>query len=82
MLFSFAISDLVLKEFLELSEKQAFQKVKESFEIVKKVNGTFVTLFHNKILSNYGEWRGWKYFYEQVLQLTSVQKESENKGNK
>ncbi len=80
--FSFAISDLVLRESLELSEKQAFQKVKESFEIVKKVNGTFVTLFHNKILSNYGEWRGWKYFYEQVLQLTSVQKEPENKGKK
>jgi hypothetical protein len=80
--FPFSISDLVLRESLELSEKQAFQKVKESFEIVKSVNGTFVTLFHNKILSNYGEWRGWKYFYEQVLQLTSVQKEFENKGKK
>lgn len=80
--FSFSISDLVLRESLELSEKQAFQKLKASYEMVEKVNGTFVTLFHNKILSNYGEWRGWKYFYEQVLQLASVQKELENKGSK
>ena len=80
--FSFSISDLVLRESLELSEKQSFQKLKASYEMVEKVNGTFVTLFHNKILSNYGEWRGWKYFYEQVLRLASVQKELENKGSK
>jgi hypothetical protein len=55
-------------------------EIKESLEQVKKVNGTFVTLFHNKLLSNYGEWRGWKYFYEEVLQLASVSKESIKRG--
>ena len=78
--FSFSISDLVFKESLALSKRQAFLEIKESLEQVKKVNGTFVTLFHNKLLSNYGEWRGWKYFYEEVLQLASVSKESIKRG--
>ncbi|WP_139958414.1 polysaccharide deacetylase family protein [Flavicella sediminum] len=67
----FAVSDHVLKERLGLSEKQALRKIKEIHTHVKKVDGTFVTLFHNELLSNYGEWKGWKHFYEQVIVLVN-----------
>ena len=36
---------------------------------VKKVNGTFVTLFHNEMLSDYGVWKGWKGVYGDVLDM-------------
>ncbi|MFC2110582.1 polysaccharide deacetylase family protein [Bacteroidota bacterium] len=64
-----AITDYVLRDRLGLSEKQALRKVQEIFKNVKSVDGTLVTLFHNELLSNYDDWRGWKHFYEQVISL-------------
>jgi hypothetical protein len=66
----FSVTDRVLNSGLSLSPKQALEKVKTIFNSVKSVNGTFVTQFHNEMLSNYGEWEGWKHFYEEVVELT------------
>jgi hypothetical protein len=65
----FAVNDYTLNEVMSLSPKQALLQIKELYEEVKKVNGTFVTLFHNEILSDYGIWKGWKEVYKDVLEL-------------
>lgn len=68
-IYPFAVNDYALNEGLNLSVKQAFLKVKELYKEVKAVNGTFVTLFHNELLSDYGIWKGWKGLYGDVLDL-------------
>jgi len=63
------VNDYALNEVLSLSPKQALLKIKELLHEVKAVNGTFVTLFHNEILSDYGIWKGWKGVYGDVLDM-------------
>ena len=65
----FAINDYALNEVMRMSPKQALLKIKEIYVEVKKVNGTFVTLFHNELLSDYGIWKGWKGVYGDVLDM-------------
>ena len=65
----FAVNDYALHKMLKRSPKQALLKIKELYLEVKKVNGTFVTLFHNEILSDYGIWKGWKGVYGDVLDM-------------
>jgi hypothetical protein len=67
--FPFAVNDYTLNRDMNLSPKQAVLKIKELLTEVKKVNGTFVTLFHNEMLSDYGVWKGWKGVYGDVLDM-------------
>ena len=69
----FAVSDTVLNTELKLSYKQAVLQVLDMCNEVKKVNGTFSTLFHNELLSDYGIWKGWSGFYEDVVELAKEQ---------
>ena len=64
-----SVTDLALQNGLHLSPRQALVKVKELYEEVKKVDGTFVSAFHNELLSNYDAWRGWHHFYEEMLEI-------------
>jgi len=43
-------------------------------EIVKNVNGTFISVWHNESLSDRDIWKGWKLVYEKML------KESQTKN--
>lgn len=65
----FAVNDYALNQIKRMSPKQAMLKIKELYSEVKKVDGTFVTLFHNEILSDYGIWKGWKGVYGDVLDM-------------
>lgn len=65
----FAVNDYTLNEVMNLSPKQAFAQIIGLYTEVKKVNGTFVTLFHNELLSDYGIWKGWKNVYEETLKI-------------
>lgn len=65
--FPFACIDTALRFELELSPKQALMRVNHLANMVKQVNGTFITIFHNESLSNYREWKYWENFYEDVL---------------
>jgi hypothetical protein len=65
----FAVNDYALNQVMRLSPKQGFMRIKELYLEVKKVNGTFVTLFHNELLSDYGIWKGWKGVYGDVLDM-------------
>ncbi|MEI6864583.1 polysaccharide deacetylase family protein [Flavicella sp.] len=67
--FPFAVNDYTLNQVLRLSPRQALVKIKQLYLEVKNVNGTFVTLFHNELLSDYGVWKGWKGVYGDVLDM-------------
>lgn len=65
--FPFAIMDSVLRDQLGLVPAVAKKKISNIKKEVKKVKGTFITVFHNESLSDEGEWKGWKKVYESIF---------------
>ncbi len=66
----FAIMDATLNYYHELSPRQFPDAVYPIIDEVKKVNGTFISLWHNNSLSDENEWAGWKKVYEDMVEYT------------
>jgi len=69
-IFPFAIND---DTFLaqQLTEKEAYLKIKALEQEVKKVNGTFITIFHNTLLSDMQSNEQWINLYKKTLLNTN-----------
>jgi len=65
--FPYAFTDTILRFNLQLSPKQALMRINHISNIVKQVNGTLISVFHNDSLSDFGLWKYWSTFYEDVL---------------
>ena len=57
-IFPFAVMDTTLNDYMKLTPKQSLGRIRDLKNEVKRVNGTFITLFHNESLSNYLRWKG------------------------
>lgn len=66
-IFPFCVMDVTLKNYMKLSIEEAENKILNLLDSVKKVNGTFISIFHNDSLSNYGEWKLWRNVYEKLI---------------
>jgi len=65
-IFPFAVNDdTFLKQ--QLTAKEAYLKIKAIEHEVRKVNGTFITIFHNTLLSDMQSNEQWKDLYEKIL---------------
>jgi len=69
--FPFAVMDVTLRDYLQLNNKSAYEVIMQLADEVKKVEGTFITLFHNETLSNRGKWRRWKKLYIDICKRLS-----------
>lgn len=67
--FSFQVMDGTLKDYLRLYPEEAIHRIHELIEKVKKVNGTFISLWHNTSFDDKGEWKGWRKVYEEMIKL-------------
>ncbi|MBC7863458.1 MAG: polysaccharide deacetylase family protein [Bacteroidia bacterium] len=67
-LFPYIFSESTLKFSLKLQANEALNAVKGLINEIKKTGGTFTSMFHNESLGDYGEWNGWRNFYEEVIQ--------------
>jgi hypothetical protein len=65
----FAYMERTLKDRLKLDPDEALMKIVELMKKVNAVNGTFGTIWHNDSLSDYGEWKRWRYVYEVMLSM-------------
>lgn len=65
----FAVMDGTLRDYLDLDCEKSLEKVKELITEVKKVNGTFILLWHNETLSGEKRWVGWETLYENILKF-------------
>jgi|ERR1051325_930518 hypothetical protein len=65
----FAVMDGTLNNYLKLSPEQAIEKAKEIVHEIKKVNGEFISIWHNETLSDWREWKGWKNVYEKIIKI-------------
>jgi len=70
-IFSFAFMDVTLKNHMKLSSEESLLKILSLKEEVKKVNGTFISLFHNETLSENDNWKGWSTIYKTTV-ITDV----------
>lgn len=63
----FAVMDGTLRDYLFLDREKSFETVKKLIEEVRKVNGTFILLWHNETLSGEKRWTGWETLYKNIL---------------
>jgi hypothetical protein len=63
----FCVMDVSLKNYMNLSVREAEDEVSNLIRSVKNVNGTFISIFHNDSLSGHGEWKTWKSLYEKLI---------------
>lgn len=70
-IFPFALMDTTLNDYMQLTPKQSLGKINDLKNEVKRVNGTFITLFHNESISGYTRWKGWERLYESMLKIAA-----------
>jgi len=70
-LFSFAVMDVTLKDYLQYANKKSFAIIMQLAEEVKKVNGTFISLNHNETFNKFGRFKAWKMMYEKVMKAVN-----------
>lgn len=64
-----AVMDGTLMGYMKLSQEEAIHSVKDIIHEIKNVNGTFITIWHNESLSNWRDWKGWQYIYEEIIKV-------------
>ena len=62
-----AVMDGSLRDYLKLSPDEAIQKCEALAKSVMQAQGTFITLWHNDALSEYGYWKGWRKVYTHLI---------------
>jgi peptidoglycan/xylan/chitin deacetylase (PgdA/CDA1 family) len=68
----FTIMDVTMRDYLKCSPAEALILLAELTAKVKKVNGTFVSLWHNESLSEIPAWKGWRKVYNEMLEMVST----------
>lgn len=66
--YPFMVMDASLKYYLNLEGEAALEEIKKIIDEVKAVEGSFISLWHNESLSEYGEWEGWRELFEKMNQ--------------
>ncbi|MEO5911154.1 MAG: polysaccharide deacetylase family protein [Pelobium sp.] len=67
-----AFMDQTLKKYMRLDPDEAIQLVSTLIENVKKVNGTFISIWSNDSVSDFGIWKEWKTVYLEMLKKGSA----------
>ena len=68
----FAVMDATLKYYMKVKPGDAMSYILPLIDEVKKVNGDFVSLWHNESLSENKLWAGWRTVYEQMVEAAST----------
>lgn len=63
------VMDQSLRKYMGLNPEEAIALIKELMNNVKKVNGDFISLWHNESVNDFNVWKGWKEVYIKMLEL-------------
>ena len=63
----FAVMEATFKYYIKSSSNEALSQIVELIKTVRKVNGTFISVWHNESLSDQGIWKDWRTVYEKML---------------
>lgn len=70
----FAMMEGTLKYNMKVNPEDAMKKIQPLIDEVKKVDGIFMSLWHNDTLNNRKIWLGWKAVYENMVQYATADK--------
>jgi hypothetical protein len=68
----FVMMEATLKYYNKVRPDQAFEQVKPIIDEIKKTGGSFISIWHNETLSNWGIWKGWRDVYEEMVQYAML----------
>ena len=51
----------------QLDPEETLDEMLRYFQVIRAVNGTMITIWHNSFLGTDEEFRGWKEIYEQFV---------------
>lgn len=74
--YPFYLMEATIKYYFEEGPEKAMPYFREYIDKVKKHNGTFVSLWHNDSLSEWGHWKGWKDVYFNMVEYVVGQLEN------
>lgn len=66
-IYPFQIMDITLNKQKSLNTTGAISSIEHMIEKIKKVDGTFISIWHNEALSDHGHWKGWETVYREML---------------
>ncbi|MBL7962332.1 MAG: polysaccharide deacetylase family protein [Flavobacteriales bacterium] len=67
MIHPFAIMDSALRYRMSLQPEDAIRRANALVDAVKRVQGTFISVWHERFLSDHGTERGWRRVAEEVI---------------
>lgn len=73
--YPFYLMEATIKYYFKEGPENAMKYFKTYIDIVKKYNGTFVSLWHNDSLSEWGQWKGWSKIYDEMLAYIGNEKD-------
>jgi len=68
----FAMMEGTLKYSMKVNPEDAMNKIQPLIDEVKKVDGVFMSLWHNDTLNDKKIWAGWKAVYEKMVQYAAA----------
>ena len=67
----FQVMDVTLLHYRGMSVADAKRKIEQLMRETAKVEGTFISLWHNESLSDAGIWKGWRNVYSEMTRLAA-----------
>ena len=61
--------DGTLNQYLKLTPKEGLKEIEYLIRKVKKVDGLYVSLWHNSSLFETHIWKGWRTVYKEMLHM-------------
>lgn len=68
----FAFMDATCRFYNKQNTQKAWQEWERLWHAVKKVNGTFISIWHNHMLGNHSESKDWRELYLKTLKQTTL----------
>jgi hypothetical protein len=62
----------------KISPEKALEEMRQYYQQVKNVNGTFISIWHNTFLGTDEKFRGWRDVYYQFINEVFIKKEKDN----
>ena len=67
LIHPFCVMDVTFLDYMKLNADEALDVIKKNIDEVKKVNGNFISIWHNESLDYLGRWKGWDSVYEDMV---------------
>jgi len=67
-LHPFAIMDGTLKDYMNIAPSQAMEVIHPLIDSVKRVDGQFISVWHNESFAENERWKGWRTVYENHIE--------------